>query len=750
MPIAKPIELSRSQHAAIDEAIATLSVDSKIGMLFQIDWRVLRTPLPSIPWCANLRSEKPLGPENGAVVEAVTTKGLGSILGGGGARPSPDTPATWRLQTANLQRAASKSESGVPLLYGNDSVHGQANLKGATLFPHHIGQGCMRDADGRPDVALVEELGALAAKESYACGINWIFSPCVAVPHDVRWGRTYEGFSDDPALVATLGAAEVRGLQGVPGVPMAACLKHWVGDGGTALGTGSDDFKWTGAPPAISRHLPPSLSPSLTFSHLAPSDDFKWTGAEPFLLDQGDARIDEVTLRDAHVSTYLPGLACGCLTVMVSYSAVRGEPCHASKRLITGLLKEELGFDGLVVSDFEAVPMLMQPRFVRDAADASASAGAAGAKNASTNKKEPVAKTLADAIALALNAGIDMIMTPAGMFGGASLRAQVAAAKSVVAGPSARVPMSRVDDAVRRILKVKHALGLIALPETAPPPRAPTNLEPAALDACVGCAAHRALSRRAVAQSAVLLLNKEGVLPLSADADGHSGAAQPQVYVVGKGAHHLGMQCGGWSYEWQGVADEKQRFTTGVTILEGLVAQIAPGRAVHLSDDRQAAAWVQSNEARFAGAPSAAGVGTRPPPIALVVAGEKPYAEGGGDVRDLALAHHDAELIEALHRIGARVVLVLLSGRPLLLESQTLTQLHALVAAWLPGTEAGDGLADVLLGRVPFSGELSFGWPKSAAQLGGAVAQGDLLFPRGSGLKTKATSSAPPPVAELM
>ena len=313
----KPIALTPAQSAAIDNAIATLSLDAKVGMIFQVDWRVFRNPLPSLcpAFCANLSGERPLGAKDAAVRDAMTAKGLGSILGGGGARPSPDTPETWRLQTENLQRAALASEAGMPLLFGNDTVHGQVNIKDATLFPHHIGQGCMRDASGEPDVKLVEALAQLATKESYACGINWIFSPCVTVPHDLRWGRTYEGFSDDPALVATLGEAEVRGIQEVPGVPMAACLKHWIADGGTQMGTGTDNFAWT--------------------------------GAESHLLDQGDSRVDEATLRSKHMPAYYPGLAAGCLTVMVSYSAVMGESCHGSRRLVTEVLKEELGFDGV-------------------------------------------------------------------------------------------------------------------------------------------------------------------------------------------------------------------------------------------------------------------------------------------------------------------------------------------------------------------------------------------------------------------
>ena len=201
-----------------------------------------------------------------------------------------------QLSAARATRAARAIGSGgVPLLIGNDSVHGHANLRGATLFPHHIGQGCMNDA------ALVEELARLSCRESHACGINWMFAPCCTVPDDLRWGRTYEAFSEDPAVVAELAAAEVRGIQ-TCGVPMAACVKHWVADGATALGTGTKDFEWTGAPVGV--------------------------------LDQGDAQIDERELRDRHVAAYLPALAASGaaapLTVMVSYSSWNGVKAHAS------------------------------------------------------------------------------------------------------------------------------------------------------------------------------------------------------------------------------------------------------------------------------------------------------------------------------------------------------------------------------------------------------------------------------------
>ena len=643
--VAIPIALTDSQREAIEETIASLTLEAKIGQLMQIDWRVFQSSecAPCIPIPGNW----PIKHSDGAVRAAITSAAIGSVLGGGGAAPSPNTPAAWRTQSAELQRAAK-----LPLLIGNDTVHGQVNLQHATLFPHHIGQGCMRTASGEPDEDLVEALASLAAKESYACGINWAFSPCVTVPHDLRWGRTYEGFGEDADLVGRLGAAEIRGLQAASGVPMAACLKHWAGDGGTINGTGSANFGWTGAPTNV--------------------------------LDQGDTQCSDEVLQSEHISAYLPGLREGALTVMISYSSLKGHPCHASHTLITEILKERLGFDGCVISDYEAIDMLKKP----------------------TTVSGPVATDLVDACAIALNAGVDMIMTPAGLYNGPSLSEHIAAVTEAVTKRKT-VPMSRIDDAVRRILRVKHAIGLFSA----------TVADPASYESCVGCEAHRSLSRKAVSQSCVLLVNKNGVLPLT------SPSSSTGIYVLGRGANHLGMQCGGWSMEWQGIPDGTKRFTTGTTIWEGIQTRCKTAKL--LTDNTDAAAWIQLDG------------GTSP--VAIVVTGEGPYAEGGGDTKDLTLPDADVELIASLKRVNVRVVLCLLSGRPLVIPPETLEQCDAFVACWLPGTE-GDGVADVLFGDAPFTGRLSFSWPKTNAQatLGarsGTRTRGQVpLFPLGFGV----------------
>jgi len=700
--------LSAADEALLDSILVEMSLREKLGQMMQPDWRNFRSmpkleslcsaTLPS--GLASLVKRSLNGPLSEEACErGLGSDGLGSVLGGGGACPVPNVPSAWQKQMSAMQRAAAKAGSGLPLLICNDSVHGQANLRDATLFPHHIGQGCMDDP------ALVEELARIAALESYACGLNWIFSPCAAVAQDLRWGRTYECFSEDPALAGELAAAEVRGIQRC-GFPMAACVKHWVADGGTILGSGNFDMGGIGK--AVKAHG----------------------------LDQGDARMDETELRRTHVAPYLPALAEGALTVMVSYSSVNGQKCHASERLLTGLLKQELGFQGLVVSDYNAV--------------------------------QQCGANFGDAVATVLNAGVDVVMTAGGLFGDLLFRKQLDAMEANVR--EGRVLATRVDDAVRRVLRVKMKMGLIRAREAQPGGEGASALEAAqAAEAggqprrlfyaeeapmgeatCVGSADHRAIARRAVAKSCVLLKNEAGLLPLplavahtpavlappptathaaSAPPCGSSGGVPGELLVTGAAAHDLGYQCGGWSLEWQGCRGNA--FTKGTTLWEGIHAARPDATLV----SSKAAASRKPKAARAAGCS-----------VALVLTGEPPYAEGFGDVASLALPEADARTAAALADAGWCVVLVLVSGRPLVLPPALLDRLAGVVAAWLPGTE-GAGLADVLFGRVGFGGKLAFSWPRRDEQAVASVRAKDPLFPLGYKITTQphaAAACAPP------
>ncbi len=547
----------------------------------------------------------------------IATYFLGSVLNGGNSETGANRLTDWREMYDRCQSQALRTRLRIPLLYGVDAVHGHNNVWGAVVFPHNVGLGATRDK------ALVEEVARVTALETRATGVNWTFAPAVTVSRDERWGRTYEGFSEDPALVAELGAAAVRGLQGASladPVRVLACAKHYVGDGGTAMGTGQ-----------------PFAS------------DANRRG-----LDQGDTRVDEATLRKIHLPGYVTAIAAGVGSIMPSYSSWNGEKCSGSKRLLTEILKEELGFEGFLISDWAAIDQLPG------------------------DYKSDVRQSI--------NAGMDMVMVPE------KYREFVTTLLALV--EEGAVPMSRVDDAVKRILRVKLAMGLLD------PGRSP--LADPALARSFGSPEHRALARRAVRQSVVVLKNEGKVLPLLRTA--------ARIHVAGKSSKDVGNQCGGWTIDWQGRSGP---VTPGTTMLDAIRA--AAGKTTRVSFSRS------GKEA--AGAT-----------VGVVVVGETPYAEGQGDREDLSLAKADLDAISAVKKAGVPVVTVVISGRPLVL-GEALDLSDAVVAAWLPGTEA-QGVADVLFGDHKPTGKLPFTWPRSMAQIPINVGDAtyDPLFPYGFGL----------------
>lgn len=553
---------------------------------------------------------------------------LGSVLSGAGSVPGNNAVSDWVAMNDAYWMASMSTEGGrlpIPLLYAIDAIHGNANVLGATVFPHNIGLGAARDPH------LIERLARLCAEEVLATGLDWTFAPTLAVVRDIRWGRTYESFSEDPAIVASYAAGYVRGLQGaLDDNGVIACAKHWVGDGGTTGG-----------------------------------------------VDQGDTAISEDELTRIHMTPYRPALEAGVLTVMASFNSWNKEKCHASRHLLTDVLKGRLNFDGFVVSDWDGVDQL--------------------------------GDDLSDALATAINAGVDMVMVSL------DWKRMLTLLHEVVA--DGRVPMSRVDDAVRRILTVKHRVGLFERVRPAERPWANSS--------SFGGDAHRAIAREAVRKSLVLLKHEGGVLPIKPGA---------RILVAGKNAHDRGHQCGGFTVEWQGTHGN-DRIVGGTSIWEGIKAA-AP--QAELSIDGSAANAAQHD-------------------VAIVVIGEHPYAEGMGDIRHggsvprgsgvqtmtnlapygntLVLAQRHPEDLATIQRIqaaGIPVVTVLISGRPLVTNDEMAAS-AAFVAAWLPGSE-GAGVADVLLGSHDFHGTLPFGWP---AVDEGAYGRSAPLFPRGHGLRVK-------------
>lgn len=559
-----------------EELLAAMSLDEKLGQMTQADVKALRMH------------------END-----IADLGLGSVLNGGDSLPRPNTPEAWADQYDRVQARALNSRLGIPLIVGTDAVHGHALVKGAVAFPHNIGLGAAGDA------ALVQEVARITAKEVAGTGIDWIFGPCVAVARDERWGRTYESYSEDPALVAKLGAAVVKGFQGndlSAASAVLACAKHFLGDGGTTAG-----------------------------------------------VDQGNAQVSEEELRQVHLPGYIEAIKAGVGSVMISYSKWNGTPMHINADLITGLLKGELGFTGFVVTDWEAIDRMGLP--------------------------------YDKAVALSLNAGVDMVMAPN------RYRRFIEVARALV--KAKQVPVSRIDDAVLRILRQKQALGLWQRP-----------MVDRSLTRDVGSAAHRAVGRKAV-QASLVVLKNEGVLPLQRKA---------RILVAGRKADDVGAQCGGWTVSWQG---RKGAVTPGTSILAGLQAVAGTGHKVAFSAD---------------------GEGGEKADVIVAVVGEEPYAEGRGDRKNLSLRKDDKALLEKLRQSGKPMVVVLISGRPLIFDN-VIEDAQAVVAAWLPGTE-GAGVADVLFGDVAATGKLPFTWPANMDQIpiNAGDAKAEPLFPLGFGL----------------
>lgn len=602
-PARKPVR-DAALEARVEAALKGLSLRQKIGQMTQPEIRAI-TP------------------------DEVREYAIGTILNGGGGWPGQDraaTPAQWRELSEKFQAAALQATPGIPLIWGTDAVHGHNNVRGATLFPHNIALGATRDAD------LVRDIGRATARAIRASGLHWAFAPTLAVVQDVRWGRTYESFSVDPALVQRLGQASVEGLQeGMKdGRGVLATAKHFIGDGGTRRG-----------------------------------------------IDQGVTQASPTALADVHGAGYLGALDAGVLTAMTSFSSwtdsagyVDHGKMHGNQILMTGVLKQRLAFDGLIVSDWDGVGQVP------------------GCRN--------------DDCPAAINAGIDVVMVP--------FHWKAFFNNTLRAAEQGRIPMARIDDAVRRILRVKFSIGMQpAVPATVEALQAPE------------------LARRAVRESLVLLKHKPGLLPLKGTA---------RVLVVGAAADSLSHQAGGWSVTWQGRDTSNVDYPQGTSLLAALRQRLGTANVTFDAD------------------------GSRNDPknfdAVVAVLAETPYAEGEGDVRITENLRHsrrqpkDLAVLQKVAGRGVPVVTLLYSGRPLYVNDLA-NQSDAFIAAWQPGTE-GAGLTDVLIAPADgkswpgFTGRLSFPWPAGPCQFSAHEAKP--WWPVGGGLSGKETHVNTKPLPE--
>ena len=584
---------SNSDHKYISELIKEMTLEEKIGQMTQVDYRYLKD-----------KSD-------------ITKYFLGSILSGGGSTPPTNQPSSWVDLYNGFQKEALKTRLKIPLIYGIDAVHGHNNVFGATMFPHNIGLGCANDK------LLVQKIAAATAAEVKATGLDWTFAPCVAVAQDERWGRTYESFSEDSDIVTKLGVASTIGYQGrtLNKNSLLACAKHFVGDGNTVFGTGTNWYK----------------------------------------IDRGDVLLEEEELRSKYIKPFKESIKAGVGSIMISYNSWKGKKLHGHKYLINDVLRKELKFDGIIISDWAGI--------------------------------NEIDKDYKTCIIQSINAGIDMNMVPGSLNPDDNsyddfIRLAIEAVKE------GAIPIERIDDAVHRILKVKKQIGLFDTPI-----KNPSNKN------ILGSKRHRDLARESVRKSLVLLKNENKILPLK--------KVGKKITLVGDHADNIGFQCGGWTIHWQGGSGD---ITPGTTILDAFKSAVSDSNNIRYS----------KNADNLLGSD-----------IIVVAIGEEPYTEGVGDRDSLLLSKKDKELLEKVKRSKIPYVVILISGRPMIINKE-LDNSHAFIAAWLPGTE-GEGISDVLFGDFDFTGKLSMTWPRSMKQIPINFGDSDYdpLFEFGFGLSYK-------------
>jgi beta-glucosidase len=577
-------ETANNIEDKIDSIISLMTIEEKIGQMTQIDQQFLDT------------------------IQDISDYAIGSLLSGGGSNPDTNHFKGWADMYDKYQKVALTSRLGIPLIYGVDAVHGHNNVLGATIFPHNVGLGCANDYD------LCRKVSEVTAIEVAATGINWNFSPCIAIPQDERWGRHYEGYSENVDIVSEMGEASIIGYQtaelGSVNHSIVACAKHFIADGATIWGTGM--------------------------------------GNQSDKIDRGNAPISDSLIRAKYLPPYQKALDAGVGTVMASFNSINDLKCHANGYLFNDLLKGEMGFDGFVISDWQGIDEIPG------------------------DYKSDIVKSV--------NAGLDMIMVPGAVKGGGKhYKTFLRLFKESV--NEGLISEERIDDAVRRILRIKFRSGLMDNPMT-----------DRALLEKVGSDEHKAVAREAVQKSLVLLKN-DGTLPLN---------SSKNYYVTGSGSDDIGKQCGGWTIKWQGGLGN---ITTGTSIIDGIEEYATTNR--------------NNKNKNF--------------DAAIVVVGEDPYTEMKGDSDQLYLSEKDKEKIDEVKKMNIPYVVVLITGRPLIIN-ETIDNSNAFLVAWLPGTEGG-GVADILFGEKNLQGKLSFSWPKSIKDIPCNYDNNcNPLFPLGFGL----------------
>jgi len=571
-----PLPLDPEIEAQIDDILPKLTLEQKVGQVIQGDTGSL-TP------------------------EDVKKYRLGSVLSGGNSAPGPlpyaETKA-WLEMADKYYNASIDDEDveiAIPIIWGIDAVHGHANLKGSIIFPHNIGLGAMNNPD------LIEKIASITAHELTVSGHDWTFAPTLAVPQDLRWGRSYEGFSENPDLVKSYGDRIVIGLQGE---------------------FGSENFMGDGRVISSAKH-------------------FLADGATENGVDQGDALINEKELSKVHAAGYYSSIPAGVQTVMASFSSWQGRKLHGDKELLTDVLKGKMGFNGFVVGDW--------------------------------NGHGQVPGCINTDCPQSLNAGLDMYMAPDSWKG-----LYESTLQHVKDGT---IAIERLDDAVRRILRVKLLSGIFQK-------GAPSTRANAGNENLLALPEHRDVARQAVRESLVLLKNNNQLLPID---------PSKTILVVGDGASSISKASGGWTLSWQGTGHSNDKFPNGESILQG-IEKIVDGAGGKLIFSKDGDTSIKAD-------------------VVIAVYGEDPYAEFQGDRENLAFIPNgfDTKKLSTYKENGIPIVSVFLSGRPMWANTE-INNSDSFVAAWLPGSEGG-GISDMLFKTDPsfdFTGRLSFTWPASA------------------------------------
>lgn len=541
--------------------------------------------------------------------DAVVNYRVGSILNTPGAL---QTATDWNRIITEIQNTAQQTRLKIPVLYGLDDIHGVNYVAGTTLFPQQIGQAATWNTE------LVRNAGAITAYEARAAGVPWTFSPVLDLGTNPVWPRIWEGYGEDPYLSGQLGAAFVHGVQDPLGSKekLIVSLKHYMAYSDPKSGK-----------------------------------------------DRTDAWIPEHYLREYHLPSFAAAVKAGARNVMVNSALINGIPTHINKHILTDILKNELGFTGFIVTDWQDIENVY--------------------------RRDKMTGSIKEAIALAINAGIDMSMIPYDY--------KEFCTDLIALVNEGKVSQQRIDDAVRRILRVKYETGIFEAPVTYLkdyPKFASAEFEKAAYNTA--------------AESITLLKNKNNILPLKKNA---------KVLVTGPNANSMRTLNGGWTYTWQGERTDEYGAKYN-TILEALQKKLGTNNVVYsqgVAYKMKGKYWEDSVMNIDAAVKAAAGVD-----YVLLCIGENSYTETPGNTNDLNLSDNQIALANALYKTGKPVVLILNEGRPRIIRKIE-PGADAILHIYLPGNSGGNALADILAGDVNPSGKLPVTYPRYANDLVGYI-----------------------------